>query len=405
MPPEDTASAPGQQAVFAQPLAEQVAFFRGKLGRLVPTQAWTDMQKGAHDRAFMVAGAQGAELLADLAAAVDAAIAQGEGIAAFRVRFGEIITRHGWAGFTGDDRDALGRGGAALGWRTRVIYTTNMRTSYAAGRLAQLRDSGLTFWVYRHGASAEPRAQHLAWDGLTLPADHPFWLTHYPPNAWGCSCFVVGAASLESARDRGGRPEMGLPAGWDGLDARTGEPPGIDKGWGYAPGATVADQVRTLATKLDRLPPQPCVDLIQYWLKADAFARWHDAPEGSWPLVRLGDAHAQALGAQDGVRVAHLSEATMAKQRRQHPELSPGDYVQAQEVVDRPTHTVQEGASMIFVREVPDEAGGAGGGHVLVVKATRSGQALFVTSMRRLSRQEAQRDAEIRRLLNKGKTG
>ncbi|GAB4404362.1 MAG: hypothetical protein OHK0048_23860 [Rhodoferax sp.] len=38
---------------------------------------------------------------------------------------------------------------------------------------------------------------------------------------------------------------------------------------------------------------------------------------------------------------------------------------------------------------------------VLVVKATQTGKALWVTSYRRLSRQEAQRDAEIRRLLKK----
>lgn len=43
------------------------------------------------------------------------------------------------------------------------------------------------------------------------------------------------------------------------------------------------------------------------------------------------------------------------------------------------------------------------GGHVLVVKATKTGHGLFVTSYRRLSREQALRDSEIRRLLKKGK--
>jgi hypothetical protein len=173
--------------VFRQPFAEQVAFFRGKLGNLAPTAKWDDLWKSQHDRAFMLAGAAKADLLADLAAAVDKAIAEGETLQDFRARFHEIIQRHGWAGFTGDDRKTPdGKGGKGLAWRTRIIYQTNLSTSYAAGRLAQLKDAGFQLWVYRHSGSEHPRLQHLAWNGLTLPANHPFWQTHYPPSGWNC---------------------------------------------------------------------------------------------------------------------------------------------------------------------------------------------------------------------------
>jgi hypothetical protein len=40
--------------------------------------------------------------------------------------------------------------------------------------------------------------------------------------------------------------------------------------------------------------------------------------------------------------------------------------------------------------------------YVLMVKATKTGEGVFITSYRSLSRDEAQRDAEIRRLLKKG---
>ncbi|MEI4195235.1 phage head morphogenesis protein [Roseovarius sp. E0-M6] len=185
-------------ATFRQPFKEQVAAFRLRLGNLVPTSRWDDLWQSQHDRAFMIAGATKADLLSDLAGAVDRAISEGTGLEAFRKDFRAIVEKHGWHGWTGEGTE---KGEA---WRTRVIYRTNMRTSYMAGRHAQLVEGGFKFWVYRHGGSLEPRLHHLAWDGLILPADHPFWQTHFPPNGWGCSCRVFGARTIEGAKRKGG---------------------------------------------------------------------------------------------------------------------------------------------------------------------------------------------------------
>jgi Phage Mu protein F like protein len=233
----------GINAVFGRPFKQQVAAFRLRLGNLAPTAKWTDIWQAEHDRAFMVAGALKADLLADLAAAVDKAISQGTTLETFRKDFREIVARNGWEGYTGSDT----AGGRA--WRTRVIYKTNLSVSYASGRWAQLMEAGYPFLVYRHGASLEPREQHLAWDGLILPPDHPFWASHAPPNGWGCSCYVLGARSREAARRLGGKPELELPDNWQATDPRTGAPVGIDRGWDYAPGASVAEVINTMATK------------------------------------------------------------------------------------------------------------------------------------------------------------
>lgn len=228
---------PELAGVFKRPFAEQLAFWRAKLGNQVPTSRWDDLWKSQHDRAFMVAGAAKADLLSDLAAAVDRAIAEGVGIGQFRKDFDAVVAKHGWA-YTGERN-----------WRTRVIYRTNAATSYAAGRLAQLRAGGFKLWMYKHGGSLDPRPQHLAWDGLVLPPDHPFWQTHAPPNGWGCSCRIVGVRSKDVARRLGGDPDKILPDGWDAIDPRTGEPRGIDRGWGYQPGASVDEIVQQMAAK------------------------------------------------------------------------------------------------------------------------------------------------------------
>ncbi|PKP85828.1 MAG: virion morphogenesis protein [Alphaproteobacteria bacterium HGW-Alphaproteobacteria-2] len=378
--------------ILGRPFPEQVAAFRLRLGNLVPTRRWDDISGAAHDRAFMVAGATKADLLADLAGAVDKAISEGRGLEEFRRDFREIVTRRGWHGWTGEGT----RRGEA--WRTRVIYRTNMATTYAAGRAAQLVEGGFDFWVYRHGGSREPRPEHLSWNGITLPPDHPWWQTHYPPNGWGCSCFVLGARSEAGARRLGGDPGKPLPPGWDDTNPRTGAPPGIDRGWNHAPGRGASDAILSLRDRLDELPERPAIDLIQSWIASDAFGRWLADPRGNWPLVRLPEADARRIGAKK--TVADMSAATAAKQLREHPEITAGEYLRAQSVVDAPTRVIPEGPrNLIYVQEIADAVAG---GHVLIVKATRTGSGVFVTSFRRLSRRDAARDAELRRLLNKG---
>ena len=227
---------------------EQIDFLRRKLN--LPSESWRDIQSAAHDRAFVVAGATKADLLHDLRKAVDQAV-QGGSIGEFRKNFAEIVAKHGWTGWTGEGTKA----GEA--WRTRVIYQTNLMTSYAAGRRAQLLDPDLVerrpFWRYVHNDSVtHPRPQHKRWGDmkLTLRHDHPFWETHFPPNGWGCKCRVVAVAAPGDGD--GTEP----PEGWAQTDPATGAPVGIDEGWGYAPGARADSELRSFVQdKLIEYPP------------------------------------------------------------------------------------------------------------------------------------------------------
>lgn len=237
-------------ATFNLPFAEQADFLRQKIA--LPSERWDDIRKSAHDRAFIVAGAMKADLVADLHDAVASAIEGGKSIEWFRQNFDAIVARHGWTGWTGEGS----RGGYA--WRTRVIYQTNMATSYAAGRWAQLNDPDLValrpYWRYRHADGVlHPRPLHLAWNGRILPRDHEFWRTHFPPNGWGCHCSVSAASAADyAAAQRGGLAEP--PAGWGEISPKTGAPAGIDKGFDYAPGANARRPLQDLiGQKLIRL--------------------------------------------------------------------------------------------------------------------------------------------------------
>lgn len=229
-------------ASFGGPFDKQVEFLANKLN--LPTSRWDDIRQSAHDRGFIVAGVSMADLLDDFHVAAVKAASEGRGLEAFKKEFDALVQKHGWTGWTGEG-SAAGRA-----WRAQIIYKTNMATSYAAGRYAQLKSPEMLktrpYWKYVHDDSVEhPRPIHQSWDGIVLPHDHPFWDTHFCPNGWGCMCRIVAVDAKEYEKAKAeGRAEPS--PGWDEIDPDTGAPPGIDKGWAYAPGAAVKKPLQEL---------------------------------------------------------------------------------------------------------------------------------------------------------------
>jgi len=166
------------------PFQEAIDTFKNKVR--LPTSHWTDIWEKEHGRAFVVAGATKDDLLTDFQGAIQKAIQDGTTLADFRKDFDKIVERHGWS-YNG------GRG-----WRTRVIYHTNLRQAHMAGRwqqaqrLAQVRGKRGEKVYLKYVAVIDDRTrdQHRKWHGLILPVDHPFWSAHYPMNGWGCRCTV-----------------------------------------------------------------------------------------------------------------------------------------------------------------------------------------------------------------------
>ena len=246
----------------------------------------------------------------DLRAAVDKAIAEGTTLATFRKDFDGIFARHGWS-YTG------GRT-----WRTRVIYDTNIRSPYAAGRYRQMKEGvdRRPWWRYRHShASENPREHHLAWDGMVLRHDDPWWDTHFPINGWGCKCYVAALNGRDLERLGKEGPDTAPPlnmrtvtVGQRGPSPRTVEvPEGIDPGFGYAPGRSASPAfVREAAPLLGERP------LFRRFLE-------EAGPGPSFPVAALDD-----------MRVVLLSGETAAKQRLHHPELEAAGYSLVQFIID-----------------------------------------------------------------------
>jgi hypothetical protein len=214
------------------PFAEQIEFFRRKLN--LPTQSWTDIYSKHNDWAFVVAGANRNAIVSDFRTAIEKVIAEGGTLADFRKDFDTIVAKHGWS-YNG------GRN-----WRSRVIYETNLNSSYMAGRHQQMLavSERRPFWRYVHSGSENPRHDHLSWNNLVLRHDNPWWQTHYPTNGWGCDCRVQALNERDIKR-------MGLQVGeapaveWEtreiGQRSPNGSrkvrvPKGIDPGFEHVPG-------------------------------------------------------------------------------------------------------------------------------------------------------------------------
>lgn len=217
------------------PFQAQIDFLRNKLD--LPSERWDDIQRSAHDRAFIVAGARKADLVQDFHNAITQRAIDGKGMVAWRKDFDAIVQKHGWSGWTGQGT----KQGEA--WRSNIIYTTNMDTSYAAGRWQQLTHPDLVklnpYLRYVHADGVRhPRLHHLAWNGTTLPWDDAFWSSHAAPNGWRCHCRIESAsrADYATAQKEG---KDARPAGWDEIDPKTSAPVGIDKGFDYNPGASI----------------------------------------------------------------------------------------------------------------------------------------------------------------------
>lgn len=218
------------------PFKEAIDFHKAKIK--LPSADWTSIWKQQHSHAFVVAGAQSDALLEDLYNAIQDAKQNGGGYADFKTRFEAITTKHGWS-YNGSP-----------GWRSRIIYHTNITQSYNAGRYVQMQAVKhlRPFWRYRHTSIEHPRLTHKAWDGTILPADHPWFDTHYPQNDYGCNCIVDSLSRFEAtqlweAQGKTGpdvAPEIIYEdriVGKNGSNPRTvSTPQGIGPGFGYNPG-------------------------------------------------------------------------------------------------------------------------------------------------------------------------
>jgi len=267
----------------SRPPRDAVRFMEAKALK----QGWSyqDVWREEHATAFTVAKATSMDVLKTIHKGVQDAINQGTTLQDFKDNLTPLLQEAGWWGrkesldpLTGKKR--LVQLGSER--RLEIIYNTNIRMARSAGlwERAQLSKATHGYAEWNIGPSSRHRAEHISWVGLVLPIDDEWWTSHWPPNGWGCNCWVKLLTKKEGRARAGTAPEIEYV---EHVNTRTGEvtdvPKGIDPGFDYNPGAVARERhaVTMLVRKAGEAPPSIGAHAgAARWFREDLRAMGHD---------------------------------------------------------------------------------------------------------------------------------
>jgi SPP1 gp7 family putative phage head morphogenesis protein len=260
----------------ALPPKDAIDFFRNK-GYAISFN-WQDIWQEEHARAFTVAKALRYDVLEDIRAAVDSALANGTTLQQFKKDLVPKLKAKGWWGSaplydSKTDRIIMSQLGSSK--RLAIIYDTNLRMARAAGQWVRIEKvkKHRPYLRYTVVIDGRTRLAHKEKHNYIFPVDHPFWDSWFPPNGWNCRCTVI----QYSARDLANK-DLFVTSESDfknivqkpAMNTRTGEihmlPSGISKGFNYNVGKhhlrgitppPISGPIKTPTLVTENLPPMP----------------------------------------------------------------------------------------------------------------------------------------------------
>ena len=168
------------------------------------TKDWREMWEDAHAKAFTISKMTDAELLKDTKGLLDNALKEGWSAQKTQREMTNMFKSRGWWGKqkivdeNGEEKEIQ------LGspHRVRTIYKQNMQSAYNAGRYLQLLEDVdfAPYFVYNSILDESTRPSHRALHGKVYRYDDPVWASIFPPNGWGCRCFVKSLSEREVER-------------------------------------------------------------------------------------------------------------------------------------------------------------------------------------------------------------
>lgn len=333
--------------------ADAIEYFKSK-GYVIGFSA-AEIEAEAHAKAFTVAGVLKLDILADIQNGLKPALNDGDTERDIERKLLPLLEQKGWIGkgLVADPETGELWGKRLTPRRIGTIFSTNIQSSYAAGRWKQqvANKTERPYWQRVAVMDLHTRPRHALLNGFTAAADSPVWDYFYPPDGYGCRCRIRAftRAQVEARGFAVHEPELydieqeyGIPGKTRTVKAMKigGEVYTADPGFGFNPGKVA------FTPTLDKYATQAARQYITGSLTGPDFARGlasalagNASPQQTYPVAMLP-------GEPDTLRTISVAQTAM-------PELSAdaADFVAAQQTIENPTHTVTHDGMTWYARQ------------------------------------------------------
>lgn len=333
--------------------ADAIEYFKSK-GYVIGFSA-AEIEAEAHAKAFTVAGVLKLDILADIQNGLKPALNDGDTERDIERKLLPLLEQKGWIGkgLVADPETGELWGKRLTPRRIGTIFSTNIQSSYAAGRWKQqvANKTERPYWQRVAVMDLHTRPRHALLNGFTAAADSPVWDYFYPPDGYGCRCRIRAftRAQVEARGFAVHEPELydieqeyGIPGKTRTVKAMKigGEVYTADPGFGFNPGKVA------FTPTLDKYATQAARQYITGSLTGPDFARGlasalagDASPQQTYPVAMLP-------GEPDTLRTISVAQTAM-------PELSGdvADFVAAQQTIENPTHAVTHDGMTWYARQ------------------------------------------------------
>lgn len=180
-----------------------VEYFRSRGMRIGAD--WRETAAAARAGAFSVAAVTRADVLQDIRASIDRAVAEGITYQDWLKTLRPQLAAKGWLGRNVTD-PATGEILPGRGLRPAHLDTTfrtNVQGSYMAGRYKGMVENvdQRPFWMYVAVLDNRTRPRHRSMHGRVFRWDDPIWGVLWPPNGYRCRCRIRALTAEEVAAE------------------------------------------------------------------------------------------------------------------------------------------------------------------------------------------------------------
>ncbi len=326
------------------PSPEVVKYFKNK--GIKGSYSWKDIFEKEHAYNFTVAKATEIEVLQTLKEDIQKAIDEGLSFRSYQKVAEERLQKLGWWGEKKQIDPKTGKEELVqLGSKRRLetIFNTNIRTANASGKWERIDRTKklLPYLQYKLGSSRVHREEHKTYADTVLPVDDAFWSTHYPPNGWGCKCWVRQISNEEAQNlgisDSPPRPYKEV------LNERTGK---IEKQYdgvslGFASNSGV-ERATTLSNflndKVENITTDMAHSVIQDTIQSQTFEEHYLSGEKEnnlyLPIALISNKKVKTKLQLDNNTSVRFSGYTSQKAREKHADIKQKDYLLVQDIID-----------------------------------------------------------------------